>query len=366
MNIASHTEYIGVLEQLRDPDRRAWIILNPGSIGDTATVCALAAAFLKQHGHALRMVVPEEHACIAQMFPHQVMHLQPAHRGYMQQLMNKYIEPHRFELDVPFCAHPDYLGDCRTDEIKYLFKSPGRGGLNMTDAFRYVLRLPWDAPLNRPIVPDESEQEALLFADKAGLEIGNSVLLFPTDDAIRPQLPAIFWQTLAESLAARGIRVFTNVSSGGLAPNAISIAGATPISIPLHLLLPLSRLAGRVIDGGAPGVLFLQLLSGGVRQLTSVLPIASDFSDFKKGDRHCSPTDYMAQFMYPEVCMGQPFEEFLVPFDAPAEELQRLAMAIADEAFDDPNCFRRVGDNGGSYGEENNEWLSALVAPLQY
>jgi hypothetical protein len=367
MNIASHTEYIGALDQLRDPDRRAWILMMPGSIGDTLAVYALAQAFVGQHGHGLRMVATEEHATLAQMFPQQAMHIQPAHRGYIEQLMNRFIEPDRFEVDVPFCAHPEYLGDCRSDEIKYLFKLPGRGGLNMTDAFRYILRLPWNARLNRPIVLDAWEQEALLFADSVGLEIGSSVLLFPTADAVRPQLPEIFWETLAQRLTARGQRVFTCVAmDGAVKPDAAPIGGTIPIKIPLHLLLPMGRMAGRIIDAGASGTQFLQLLGGGFRQMTSVMPIATDFSDFKKGDRDCSPTDYMAQFMYPELCLNRPFEEFLVPFDAPDAELQRLAMAIADEAFDEPNCFRRMGDNGGPYGEENKEWLGALIAPVHY
>jgi hypothetical protein len=70
------------------------------------------------------------------------------------------------------------------------------------------------------------------------------------------------------------------------------------------------------------------------------------------------------QFAAPELCLDAPFAEFLVPFDGAENELERVAHAIADESFNDDNCWKRAGGTGKFYLEEHRDWLSGLIQPI--
>jgi hypothetical protein len=363
MNVVRAAEYKHIIEALRDPQRRSWIMLNPTSIGDTAIVCALSHAFVKQHGHAITMVVPEDHLAVTQMFPNRFLRVLTVDRPTMMHIINHYLEPDRFELDVPFCAHPYDLGDGRSDELMYLYKYPGRGGLNVTDMYRYLLRLPWSAQLERPQIPAEWDREARQLADSVGMKMNQSVTLFPANSSAHPQFPDLFWQTLAARLAERGLKVFTNMKGGNFRPKTMPVAGTTPIELPMHLSLSLVRHAGRTISG-AHGMQFLQFLGGRFKQMTVAMPIAKQFTDFSMNSRVYHPSAFMAQFMYPELCLGLPFAEFSVPFDGSDEDLKSAAVAIADESFDDAGCYKRPGSGTQPYLEEHAGWLSELIQPL--
>lgn len=363
MNILRRGEFTRFLEQVRDPQRRSWVIMNPTSIGDTATVCSLAREFVKKHGYGITMVVPPDHLPVTQMFPNRFLRVLTAERPTMLYVINNFIDANRFELDVPFCAHPYDLGDCRGDELFYLFKYPGRGGISFTDLMRYLLRLPFDAQMERPTIPSDWDAEALRLAQSVGMPLGKSVLLFPANSSPLPQIPDTFWEMLAARLAANGYAVFTNMKGGNVRPKTMPIVGTTPVEVPIHLALSLVRLAGRTICS-PNGIQFLQLLGGGFRQMTAVMPMDRQHGDWEMNFRkHCSEAR-MQQFVNPELCLDAPFAEFSVPFDGTDDELRRFAVAIADESFADANCLKRAGSNGRSYLDEHRDWLSTLVSPV--
>jgi hypothetical protein len=361
MNILRQGELTRFLEQVRDPQRRSWIIMNPTSIGDTAAVCSLAREFVKKHGYAVTMVVPPDHLPITQMFPNRFLRVLTAERQIMLYVINNFIDTNRFEVDFPFCAHPYDLGDCRGDELFYLFKYPGRGGISFTDLMRYLLRLPWESQMERPTISPDWDAEALRLAQSVGMPVGKSVLLFPANSSPLPTIPDIFWETLAARLTANGYKVFCNMKGGVVKPKTMPIAGTTPVEVPIHLALPLVRLAGRTIST-PNGMQFLQLLGGGFRQMTVVMPMNQQTNDWDLNSRKHCPESLMQQFVNPELCLGAPFAEFSVPFDGAEEEIKRIAVAIADEAFTDPRCLRRSGSNGQSYLDEHRGWLGTLVA----
>jgi hypothetical protein len=363
MNILRQGEFARFLEQVRHPQLRTWIIMNPASIGDTATVCALAHEFVKHHGHGITMIVPPDHIAVTNMFPNRFLRVLTADRPTMLSIINNFIDANRFDLDVPFCGHPYDHGDCRGDELFYLFKYPGRGGISLTDLFRYMLRLPWDAQIERPTILPDWDAEALRLAESIGMPIGKSVLLFPANSSPHPRFPDVFWETLATRLADNGQRVFTNMKGGNFRPDTMPIVGTTPVEVPIHLALSLVQLAGRTICS-AHGMQYLQLLGGKFRQMTVAMPIGRQFGDWEMNYRKQYSTSLMAQYMYPELCLDLPFAEFSVPFDGTEDELKRVAVAIADESFDDSNCLQRAGSNGRSYLDEHRDWMSGLVEPV--
>lgn len=337
--------------------------MNPTSIGDTVTVCALAHDFVKHHGHAITMIVPPDHLPITNMYPNRFLRVLTAERSAMMHIVNNYLDSNRFELDIPFCGHPYDLGDCRGDELFYLHKYPGRGGISLTDLYRYILRLPWDSQLHRPVVLPEWHEEARQLAQSIGMPMDTSVLLFPANSSAHPQFPDIFWRTLAERLADNGYRVFTNMKGGNFRPATMPIPGTTPVDVPLHLALPLVQWAGRTICA-AHGMQFLQLLGGKFGQMTVAMPIHGQGWELQMNLRRQNSTCMMAQFQYPELCLDMPFAEFSVPFDGTDDELARVAIAIADQSLGDSNCVKRAGSGGRLYLDEHRDWLSGLIEPI--
>jgi hypothetical protein len=362
MNILRQNEYKQILSSLRHPQQRAWIIFNPTSIGDTATVCALASAFIKEHGHAITMVVPPDHLPITQMYPNRFLRTVLMQRDGMLHIINNYLDANRFELDTPFCGHPFDVGDCRIDNLYSLLKYPGRGGISQTDAFRHILRLPWEARLERPKVLPQWESEARQIAEHFGIREGRSVILFPANSSPHPQFPDVFWETLTERLIQRGYMVFCNMRGGNFRPQTMPIRGSIPIEVSIEHALPLVRYAGRMISG-AHGMQFLQLLGGQFGQMTVAMPISSNRGNLNMSERSYHWSTFLAQNMYPEMVRNLPFAEFSVPFDGPAEELKRVAVAIADESFDDPRCLKRLGTQGQPFTEEHSDWLDQLIEP---
>ena len=362
MNVLQQGQFLRFLEQVRDPQRRSWIIMNPASIGDTVTVCAFAREFVKRHGHPVTMVVPQDHLPVTRMYPNRFLRVLTADRPLMLHIANVFLDAGRFEVDMPFIAHPYDHGDCRGDELFYLYKYAGRGGISLTDLFRYMLRLPWEAALDRPESLPEWEAEASSLAGSIAMPLGESVLLFPANSSPHPQFPDVFWAALAARLTANGKKVFTNMKGGNFRPNTMPVAGTTPVDVPIHLALSLVSLAGRTICS-AHGMQFMQLLGGRFRQMTVAMPIGRQFGDWHMNERRQYSTTFMAQYMYPEMCLDLPFAEFSVPFDGSNEELERVAVAIADESFDDPSCLKRTDNNGRPYLEEHRDWLSPLAQP---
>jgi hypothetical protein len=363
MNILRQGEFARFLEQVRHPQLRTWIIMNPTSIGDTAIVCALAREFVKQHGHGITMIVPPDHIPITNMFPDRFVRVLTAERATMSYIINNYIDTNRFELDIPFCGHPYDHGDCRGDELLYLFKYPGRGGISFTDLMRYMLRLPWDSELERPTISPEWDAEALRLAENVGMPIGKAVLLFPATNSSLPQFPDLFWETLAARLAEHGHTVFTNMKGGTFRPNNMPISGTTPIEVPLHLALSLVRLAGRTICS-SNGLQCLKLLGGRFRQMTVVMPMNRRVDDWERNSRKYCSEGHMHEYVSPELCLDAPFAEFAVPMEGNDQELKRVALAVADESFLDSACVKRAGTNGQSYLDEHRDWLSRLIQPL--
>lgn len=362
MNVILEKEYKHLLEQIRDPNRRSWIFLNAASIGDTATNCAIAQAFVKQHGHAITLVVPPDHLPIAQMYPNRFLRIHTAERGLVNMIANKYLDPLRFEIDVPIYPHPYVAGDCRLHDLQYLSKYPGRGGMTQTDMIRHLLRLPWDAQYERPTVPAQWDAEAEEIAKQIGMPKGESVILFPANNSPHPQFPDVFWETVAARLTQRGLKVFCNMRGGTYRPNTMPIAGTTPIDVQMHQGLSLVNYAGRIVSS-ATGMQLLVLMGGRFKQMTVTMPISKSV-EFRMNQRQYHSTFFMAQYIYPEFLPGLPFAEFSVPYDGTEQELKDVAIAVADDAFNHPNCVKRMGSNGRTYLEEQDSWLRQLMAPM--
>lgn len=236
-----------LLGAVRDPDEKSWILLNPTSLGDTWTVCALARAFRETHGGKITMVVPQRQVEIAQLYEGDIGRIISVDPMALHNMCVKTQNLSRFELDTPIIAHPFWYGDGRLGELANLYRYPGRGGISFSDQFRYILHLDWDAPLAKPTVPAIWQEEARVYADQVGIVPGKSVILFPDNNTNEP-LPLEFWEPLVQHLNASGHVVFTNMYGNAAGPRTEPVKGSLPITVPLRLAIPLVERAGRFIS----------------------------------------------------------------------------------------------------------------------
>lgn len=358
---------------VRIPGHPAWIVLCGYNMGETSAFCALAKSFAETHGHGIILVVRPSHVSVAKMWAHRFLKVVIMPDDTMRAMLRSgYIPQDRFELNQPMSACWIDRGFRYSDGIKYLTTSyAGRGGISETDLQRFVLHVPWDAPLEPPRILPEWEQQAMRMALEHGLRLGRSVLLCPINNSA-DRYSQLFWNAVAERLVQQGYKVFTNM--GGLnAHNGLEqmpIPGTTGVNLPVELVIPFIHLAGRVITGGN-GMSFLTMLANWKTfKMTQLLPTPADgkLSHSSLGVRARSPsrewsTISATQYYAPELCLDTPMNEFLITFDAPDDEQLRLARVVADQDTRDPSCIVRREKDGTLFIDEHADWLQGLALP---
>jgi hypothetical protein len=364
MNPLRKASYNKMLQQLRHPEKRTWIILNPVSIGETALTCALAGEFVKRHGYGITLVIRPEQRAIADMFPGRFEKIIEASQEEQNE-MQRFLPPAQFELDVPFASVYYSLGDARSDNLFYLFKYPGRGGLSLTDCFRHILMLPWEAKLERPTIPAQWEHEAQLYANQVGIVPGDSVILFPATSTALPQFPDFMWETLVQRLLDNGKKVFCNMKGGIFKPEKMPIKGTISIDVPIHLGISLGRIAGRVISS-PNGFQFFQMLGGQFNNMTILAPVGKDMGDLIINHHPYPPTFLFAEYSHPELCSDISYSEFMMPFEKDQEtRIKEIAIAAADLNTMHAACVRRGKEGTCSFTEKHQGWQKSLIGPIQ-
>ena len=261
--------WTAALNYWREPERRSWILVCPVSIGELWVVCALAQAFRSAHGAPLTLVIRESHQHIPQMFPRAFDRVIVWEDERLIKFSQRLIGQGAFAIDEPIIVHPHFQGLGRyMMPLTQLLRYPGRGGLSFTDHIRLILQLDWESQLTSPLIPKEWQDEAQVYADKVGLQRGNSVILFP-DNNTNPMLPNSIWEELTVALVASGKKVFTNMAGTNAGPRLRPVKGSDPIDITIKLGIPLVELAGRFISM-VNGFQFL-LLASRVRAEHTVL-----------------------------------------------------------------------------------------------
>jgi hypothetical protein len=357
-------------DTVRIPGTKAWILLCGYAIGETAEVCALADAFVKHHGHGIILIAAEKHTALVRMYAHRFLKVVLASDDLMRALLrSNYVDPNRFEPDHPISACWIDRGFAQSDGIKYMWRYPERGGIGEMDMARFVLRLPWNARIDPPVISAEAEERAWQLGREGGLRMGRSVLLCPINNSAK-KFPDVFWTAVAQRLNELGYQVFTNM--GGWKPHnglaVMPIAGTIPVDLPIDTVIPFIQLCGRVITG-TNGMSFLMMLSGMKNfKMTQVLPMPreshEDHSSLGfRAPRHQTGSDMIASFLYmaPELCLDMPLNEFMVAYDEEPEELTRLARVVADQDTRDASSVTRLAGDGRPFIEAHLNWLRDLA-----
>jgi hypothetical protein len=312
------------LNYWRDKAERSWILVNPTSIGDTWCVFALAQAFKEAHGGPLTMVVKESQAALAQMFPGAADRLIVWEDDRLRRFSMRLYGMASFDMDEPIVAHPYFFHNDHTIlKLVDLFRFPGRGGVNFADQYRLMLQLGWEAPLQKPSIPDDWREEAAAYAATIGLEPGRSVILFPDNNSV-PPLPADIWQALADELNGLGYKVFTNLAGTHQGPRSAPLAGTSAIQVTVRLAQPLVELAGRFISM-SNGMSAMLLGSGVQAQHDLFLHLPTDGETFRIADIPVADPVVVQSQRYVGFAEG-PFREYAIrPGDDNAELIKAVA-----------------------------------------
>lgn len=239
---------MAIFNKLRDPSTQGWIFLNPTSIGDTMIVCALMKSFREKFGGPISMIVSQKQVPLIQMYAHRIDRAVTLSFNELEQVSVHLAGAQVFCKDQPFVVHPFWHSPGQWERFFELFRFPGRGGLSISDIFRFILRLDWDAPFDMPVIPPEWKEEAVRLAQQAGMVPGKSVILFP-DNNSNPGFPMPFWEQLAAEFTKQGLAVFTNMAGNNKGGRAEPIRNTRSIDVTVRNAIPLVELAGRYVSG---------------------------------------------------------------------------------------------------------------------
>ena len=235
-----------------------WMFLSPNSFGEVFIACSFAKSFMQQHGGPITLCVRDIFKDIPNIFyPNRFKSIITMDMETMRSFSDYgFIDSRVFKKRMPINLSPlHYQEDTvsRLHRLSYLRR--GFGGLSITDAFRYMLNIDWNAPIEKPYFIQQTNPQNIL--RKLGLANSNYILLLPSNNTTIPAPPNLFL-LIAQKFIKMGYNVISN-SKGGCIKSRINY----PPEV-LHYDLSLSDAielawgAHSVIGGGNGLITFLQ------------------------------------------------------------------------------------------------------------
>ena len=269
-----HSQLNQLLDQIRNPTKRNWIIMVPNSLAETVAVCGLASGFVEKHGHGITLVIPPSHAFVVECYPNTFDRVVYMSLEDMRAFSTSGFTPaHFFQLDFPINTWPQQHGDGRLYALYELWMDTvGRAGLDFINLYRYVLRLDWHSRFEFLRVPESSYAEAAQLISAHGIQKGKSVIIFIGNNSNAPS-PAALWMKIAQLYQAKGFDIYINKLGAMFVPKGLSIPHAKFIDIPLHLAVPVCEHAGHVVSG-TNGFVFMALAAHIQATMNILLPTA--------------------------------------------------------------------------------------------
>ena len=306
-----------------------WIFLVPSSLGEMASVCALSAAFKARHGGRICIVADQSRESIFHLFGDvDLMKFSDIHS---MRALSSYgvLDPLKFELGYPQNLWVNQNRCGRALSLHELFiNQPGRGGLSFLDMVRYTMNLPWDAPITKGRIGPDLSAAALQVAAAHGVAPGNSVVLFPGNNTNKPA-DAAFWNTLADTYAKSGKKVFYCLAGANFKTEGLNIQGVR-LDMPPGLAVAVCDIAGHMVSG-ANGLMFLSLLTDTTFSMDVVLTDGADVV----GNFVFTPVDTLSSSTFrcaPELLQNLPrrYSEWILDgtSGSPAEMAEAVAHVI--------------------------------------
>ena len=222
--------------ELRRQGVDGWLIVCPYHLGDTYLICSLLKAFAESRsdGRKIYLLTEPKQAEIPRLFAPWATPV--AIPGLGPEMANLLTPMSSFEPNRPFIVHMLHYGDGRLGAFM------GHRSVTVMDVWRYILQLPFDAPIMSPVVWPELQERAEAAFNATGLPRGRTAVFFPKAYTT-PPMPDRYWIALAEELARRGWAAATSVV-GDEQP----FPGTVPVRFPIVDTLPFVELAGWAIS----------------------------------------------------------------------------------------------------------------------
>lgn len=206
----SHQKLQEILDSIKSQVPKSFILMSPNSIGEVVVTCALAKAFSDKYGHPVTLCVRPEHEPLVQnLYPGRFAAVVKMDMELMRAFQTSGFVPNGvINIDYPIVLSPNHYDDGRLIEIHNLiYKRNGFSGLSYGDTWRYMMRLDWDAPLEKPNPKlFESTQP---FIEQAGLTSGEYILFQLGNNSNKPH-PAKFWESLEQHYQKTGLPILAN------------------------------------------------------------------------------------------------------------------------------------------------------------
>ncbi|MFM7273326.1 MAG: hypothetical protein ACKO4A_05640 [Gammaproteobacteria bacterium] len=238
-----------VLDTIRKAVPRGWILMSPNSLGEVFPSAGFARALQESSGYPVTLCVRPEHTAVVHaLYPNRMQ----AVVGMGMELMRSFsttgfIPPNHHDIDFPINMSPLQFFDGRLIELLDLLSlRNGRSGLSLSDTWRVMLRLDWDAPIEQPCLEYFRRPNAAF--DALGLRSGAYVLFQPGNNTNIP-LPTAFWRSLEDHYLAAGFDVLVNVRGSMLIDRTLAFRKARAVELEVLDALYVAQKASAVVSG---------------------------------------------------------------------------------------------------------------------
>jgi len=246
-----------ILSQLRDPNKKTWILLSPSSLGETLCLCSLCESFIKKHGYAITLVIPKSHEFITLCYPNLFYKIYFMPVMDMRLLSSLNLVPKNFfELDFPINTWTNQINDTNSHSLYELYiATEGKKGIDFTDLYRFNLRLDWNSPIRLPTLPND-EFDLVYDNLQKNIKLNNGFVLLLLGNNTNKQIPSAYLNQLCIEYQKLGIVVVVNSFGATFKTEINHLSNIKFLDLTVPEVASLARHALSIV-GGCNGLMVL-------------------------------------------------------------------------------------------------------------
>jgi len=243
-----------VLGQLRDPNKKTWILLSPSSLGETLTLCSLCDSFVKKHGYSITLVIPRGHEFITKCYPDLFYKIFFMTVDDMRLFWTYNLYPRNFfALDYPIITWSNQINETNPISLYELYiKTKGKQGLDFVNLNRFNLRLDWDCSVQLPSLPLQ-ECNSTFERLKSEYNLKNDFVLLLYGNNTNKPIPSKYLNSICKEYEQQGVEVIANGYGASFKSKIDQFSNVKFIDLSIHEAVSVA-LYSRAIIGGSNGL----------------------------------------------------------------------------------------------------------------
>lgn len=249
-----------ILESIKKQVPKSFIIMTPNSIGETLMTCAFAKSFCEQHKTKITLCIrPEHRVLVDNFYPNRFVAIVEMHMEVMRAFHTHGLaRDDIFDIDVPIVVSPlSFLNGELLKLHNLIYIRKGVSGLTYSDTWRFMLRLDWNKPFERPNLKNVQNTDVLT---KYGLD-KNEYVLFQLGNNTNKPAPAVFWESLEEQYKKSNKRVVANLAGAMLFDKHTKFSSALQINANIVEAIQLAFHSKATVSS-LNGLMMIDLLMG--------------------------------------------------------------------------------------------------------